>query len=202
MKTLTFVFYTIVVFLISNFNVSFWVIPSLGILTGYITYRTNFKSRNMFKFFIFRSYIKIRQNLNRLNNSINRQEVKNEILPIQSKSVRLWKLLLRDSDSVISCSMVNKIRQIEKDNMLLILSPINEMDYQMTIMDVDNNKSCLFEISIGGKYSESIIDLFDDENERRMKLGQLEKRESIHNDLDKLLSQQEQTLKKNNHSKG
>jgi hypothetical protein len=98
--------------------------------------------------------------------------------------------------------MVNKIRQIEKDNMLLILSPINEMDYQMTIMDVDNNKSCLFEISIGGKYSESIIDLFDDENERRMKLGQLEKRESIHNDLDKLLSQQEQTLKKNNHSKG
>jgi hypothetical protein len=77
----------------------------------------------------------IEETLDKLNRNISKEETKSEILPIQYKSVRLWKLLLRDGDSVISCSMVNKIRQIEKDNMLLILSPINEMDYQMTIME-------------------------------------------------------------------
>jgi hypothetical protein len=109
--------------------------------------------------------------------------------------MRLWKLLLRDLGSQISCSLGNRIRQIEKDNMLLILSPINQVDYQLTIMDVDNNKSCLYEIPVHSKFAESLIEIFDTENERRMSIGQIEKRKSIHNDLDKLISQQENALK-------
>lgn len=148
------------------------------------------------KIYLFRKYIRtkwyIRSVKNRLNNDI---EVKDN-LPIQQKSTKLWKLLLKDSDSVISCSLVNKIRQIEKDNMLIILSPMNEMDCLMTIMDVDDHKSCLYEIRFGQKSSLSLMDLFDVENERRMLLGQTEKRESIHNDLDKLLKQQEEVLRK------
>jgi hypothetical protein len=69
------------------------------------------------------------------------------------------------------------------------------MDFQMTIMDVESNRSCLFEITFGNKNSETIIDLFDSENEKRMILGQQEKRNSIQSDLDKLLQQQEQSLK-------
>jgi hypothetical protein len=38
--------------------------------------------------------------------------------------------------------------------------------------------------------------MVDTENEKRMLLGQSEKRESIHNDLDKLLFQQEDVLRK------
>ena len=151
---------------------------------------------NNIKINLFRKYIKtkwyIRKVKNRLNNDI---EVKDN-LPIQLKSTKLWKLLLKDPESVISCSMVNKIRQIERDNMLIILSPMNEMDCLMTIMDVDDYKSCLYEIRFAQKSALSLMDLFDVENERRMLLGQTEKRDSIHNDLDKLLKQQEEILRK------
>jgi hypothetical protein len=92
--------------------------------------------------------------------------------------------------------MVNKTRQIERDNMLLILTPMNEVDHLMTIMDVDDHKSCLYEIRFSNKSSQNLIELFDTENEKRMQDGQSEKRNSIHNDLDKLLKQQEDVLKK------
>ena len=92
--------------------------------------------------------------------------------------------------------MIDKVRQIERDNMIVLLSPMNEVDHLMTIMDVDDNKSCLYEIRFSNKSSQNLIDLFDTENEKRMLQGQSEKRESIHNDLDKLLKQQEDILKK------
>jgi hypothetical protein len=63
-------------------------------------------------------------------------------------------------------------------------------------MDVDENKSCLYEIRFGDKSSTVLMDLFDTENEKRMLMGQSEKRESIHNDLDKLLKQQEDVLRR------
>jgi hypothetical protein len=151
---------------------------------------------NTFKRQVLRKYIQVSWYLksvkNRLNNDV---EIKDN-LPIQQKTSKLWKLLLKDPDSVISCSMVNKIRQIEKDNMLIIMSPLNEVDCLLTIMDVDENKSCLYEIRFGQKSALALMDLFDVENERRMLIGQTEKRNSIHNDLDKLLKQQEDVLRR------
>lgn len=149
-----------------------------------------------FKIFLFRKYIKTKEYCRSIKDRVTESRESHDNLPIQVKSAKLWKLLLRDAGSVISCSMVNKIRQIERDNMLIIMSPLNEMDSMMTIMDVDNNKSCLYEIRFGNKSSSTLIELFDTENERRMLIGQSEKRESIHNDLDKLLFQQEDVLKK------
>jgi hypothetical protein len=149
-----------------------------------------------FKIFLLRKYIKTKEYCRSLKDKVTESRDSHDNLPIQVKSAKLWKLLLRDSGSVISCSMVNKIRQIERDNMLIIMSPLNEMDSMMTIMDVDNNKSCLYEIRFGNRSSSNLIELFDTENERRMLLGQSEKRESIHNDLDKLLFQQEDVLRK------
>jgi len=172
-----------------------WIIPAIIFLVGYVAYSVNFRNRSHFKFFLFKQYLKIRNYVQKVSINIQHSQGNQELLPIQSKSIRLWKLLLKDPDSTISCSLVNKIRQIEKDNMLLILSPINQMDFQMTIMDVESNRSCLFEITFGNKNSETIIDLFDSENEKRMILGQQEKRNSIQSDLDKLLQQQEQSLK-------
>jgi hypothetical protein len=148
------------------------------------------------KYYFLRKYVKAKWYIKSVKNSLNHDIEIKDNLPIQQKSTKLWKLLLKDSDSVISCSMVNKIRQIEKDNLLIILSPINELDCQMTIMDVDEFKSCLYEIRFGQKSAFTLIDLFDVENERRMLIGQTEKRDSIHNDLDKLLKQQEGTLRK------
>lgn len=150
---------------------------------------------NRYKRNILRGYINFKWYFSRVKSKFETQELPDN-RPIQIKSFRLWKLLLKDQDSVISCSMVNKTRQIERDNMLLILTPMNEVDHLMTIMDVDDHKSCLYEIRFSNKSSQNLIELFDTENEKRMQDGQSEKRNSIHNDLDKLLKQQEDVLKK------
>jgi len=172
-----------------------WVYFTIFGLVSVGTYKVRFKNKKRFKYFLFRNYLNLKHSMSNFHNKINHHQQDFEILPIQNKSVRLWKLLLRDENSQISCSLVNRIRQIEKDNMLLILSPVNQMDFQLTIMDVDSNKSCLYEIPIYSKFSENLIEIFDLENEKRMNLGQNEKRQSIHNDLDKLISQQELILK-------
>ncbi len=151
---------------------------------------------NQIKRNIFRKYISTKWYFKSIQKKLDNDTDPKDNLPIQVKSMKLWKLLLKDGDSVISCSMVNRVRQIEKDNMLILMSQFNEKDYLMTIMDVDEFKSCLYEIRFGEKSAESLTDLFDTENERRMLIGQTEKRESIHNDLDKLLKQQEDVLKK------
>jgi hypothetical protein len=150
---------------------------------------------NRLKRQLFKLYIQSKWSISNVKSKFHTPEIP-ENRPIQIKSHRLWKLLLCDKNSVISCSMVNKTRQIEKNNMLVILSPLNEMDNLMTIMDVDENKSCLYEIRFGPNTSSDLIELFDMENEVRMKAGQSEKRESIHNDLDKLLKQQEDVLRR------
>ena len=145
---------------------------------------------------LFKKYVILKWQFNDVKEKLNNNVEVKDNLPIQLKSIKLWKLLLKDSDSIISCSMINKTRQIEKDNMLVIMIPLNEMDYAMTIMDVDEFKSCLYEIRFHNKSSEYLIELFDTENERRMLLGQTEKRNSINNDLDKLLKQQEDVMKR------
>ncbi len=170
--------------------------PILLLFVGYGSYKISFKNKSSFKRFVLRNFIKAKWFFNNVNDKIKTNPANEEILPIQLKSIKLWKLLLKDDESQISCSLINKIRQIEKDNMLLILSPVNQIDYQLTIMDVDGNKSCLYEIPIYSKSSEILIDMFDKENQRRMDLGQSDKRDSIHNDLDKLISQQQESLKR------
>jgi len=174
-----------------------WLTLSSFLFVSYGTYKIKFKTKNRFKRFLLRNYIKVRQYIQQLNDRMQANPEVIEALPIQYKSVRLWKLLLRDEGSQITCSLGNRIRQIEKNNMLLILSPINQQDFMLTIMDVDSEKSCLYEVPIHSKYSESLIEIFDSENEKRMTIMQKEKKQSIHNDLDKLISQQEQVLRKN-----
>ena len=105
---------------------------------------------------------------------------------LQERAIGLWKLCLRDKKTNLSSSLGNKYRQIGKDNMMIVLSPINAVDYLMTIMDVDNSKSCLYEVRIGQKMSNIIIMAFDTENEKRMRLEEEERRNLIFKDLDKL----------------
>ena len=117
---------------------------------------------------------------------------------MQEKALRLWKLCLKDRETNITCSISNKTRQIEKNNMLITLSTLSSssIDYQMTIIDVDKDKSCLYEIRLSDRIAQSVITSFDVENERRMKEGEDEKRNSICSDLDKLLLQEEVAVNK------
>ena len=157
---------------------------------GYLYFRYRFKKINTFKYFLIRTYIKLNKFFKQIDSKVTYHE-ETSISPMQEKAVKLWKLCLRDKTTNISCSISNQIRQIEKNNLLIILSPLNQIDYLMSILDIDNGKNCIYEIRIGQKLAESVISTFDNENEKRMREGEEERRNSIYNDLDKLLSQQE-----------
>jgi hypothetical protein len=168
----------------------------ISMISSYLMFKAKFKTEKRFRYFFLKNYVTINSFFKKVDNKIKYESEENKISPMQEKAVRLWKLCLRDKETNISCSISNRTRQIEKTNMLIILSPLNQLDYLMTILDIDDkNKSCLYEIRIGPKMAEGVISSFDNENERRMREGEEERRNSIYNDLDKLLQQEEQALK-------
>lgn len=163
-------------------------------IVGYFYFRYRFKKITTFKYFLIRVYVKMNSFFKDIDDKVAYQE-ETTTSPMQEKAVKLWKLCLRDKNTNISCSISNQIRQIEKNNLLIILSPLNQIDYLMSILDIDNGKNCIYEIRIGKKLAEGVISTFDNENEKRMREGEEERRNSIYNDLDKLLLQQEHSIK-------
>ena len=161
----------------------YWVLISTILTIGSL--QLQFKTWKRFRLSLIRVYISLNKFFKRIDAKMKYNEDLNAT-ELQEKAIGLWKLCLKDKDTNLSSSLSNQYRQIEKRNMMIVLSPINAVDYLMTIMDVDNSKSCLYEVRIGQKMSEGIISLFDTENERRMRLGEEERRSLIFKDLDKL----------------
>ena len=180
---------------ITNIQFSIWLIPYS--LFGWAFFKYKFKNVRSFKWLLLKKYVLVNSFFRKIDTKVAYSE-ENTITPLQEKAVRLWKLCLKDKETNISCSISNKTRHIEKNNMLITLSPLNQLDYLMCILDTENNKECLYEIRIGAKLSDSVITSFDIENERRMKMGEEERRKSIYKDLDKLLLQEESALKRIN----
>jgi hypothetical protein len=170
---------------LSKIKFIYWVISFSIILLS--LYKYKFKSEKLFKYFIFKNYLNINKSLKWFDTKVTSGEIK--VSPMQEKAVKLWKVCLKNKKSIISCSISNKIRHIEKNNLLITLSPTNQIDYLMTI--IDNNKSCLYEIRISSKLADDVILSFDVENQRRMMIIEESKRKFIYNDLDKLLSSEE-----------
>lgn len=111
--------------------------------------------------------------------------------PYQDKAIRLWKLTLKDTESKLGVN-TQGVRQIEKDNLLIIFQYTDSNSNSiLTIMD--NN---VYELSIPPKQSITICDYFDDEMDRRMNKSVSAKRVIIETDLDKLVNSQDIQLKK------
>lgn len=121
-----------------------------------------------------------------LNDSISIEREK--ITPNEEKAIRLWKLCLKDENSVLAYNNTG-VRHIEKDNILIILHPSGNLYYIMTIMDINTSGNALYEINIPKKEAQDVCDSFDNELEKRMKKVENSKRRLIENDLDKLLNQ-------------
>jgi hypothetical protein len=143
-----------------------------------------------FKYFILKKIIKAKRHFKSIKNGLSSELTTSDDTLMQNKSIKLWKLLLKDNDSFISCSPINRIRQIEKDSLLITLTPVNQVDYQMVILDANEEKSSLYEIHQSQKSLLELITSFDNENERRMMIGRTRRISQINNDLDKLLKKQ------------
>ena len=115
------------------------------------------------------------------------------ITTYEGKAIRLWKILLKDEDTQMNYN-TSGVRQIEKDNVLMMFQPAGNSEYLMTLFDVDDTRRSLYELRIPQKESEVVSDYFDTEMEKRMKKAENNKRSIIETDLDKLLEKEEKIL--------
>ena len=116
-----------------------------------------------------------------------------QITTYEEKAIRLWKILLKDEDTQMNYN-TSGVRQIEKDNVLMMFQPAGNSEYLMTLFDVDDTRRSLYELRIPQKESEVVSDYFDTEMEKRMKKAENNKRSIIETDLDKLLEKEEKLL--------
>ena len=111
----------------------------------------------------------------------------------EEKAMRLWKILLRDENTQMAFN-ANGVRQIEKDNIFMILQSSSGSYYIMTLMDIKDSRRSLYELHIPIKHADVLTDFFDDEMERRMRRAESNKRKIIENDIDSLLEQEEKVM--------
>jgi hypothetical protein len=130
---------------------------------------------------------------NSLDNRITPDE--NKITtPFQEKGIKLWRLCLKDSSAKLAFNTTG-VRQIEKENLLLVFQHNPGGESVMTIMDINDSSKNIYELNILTKQSNYVCDLFDDEMDKRMSLVESTKRQIIETDLDNLLVVQENLLK-------
>ena len=130
---------------------------------------------------------------NSLDNRITPDEYK-IVTPFQEKGIKLWRLCLKDSSTKLAFN-TNGVRQIEKENLLLVFQHNPSGESVMTIMDINDSSKNIYELNILSKQSIYVCDLFDDEMDKRMSLVESTKREIIETDLDNLLVAQESLLR-------
>ena len=114
--------------------------------------------------------------------------------PFQEKAIKLWRLCLKDGSTKLAFN-TNGIRQIEKENLLLVFQHNSSGESVMTIMDINDSSKNIYELNILSKQSLYVCDLFDDEMDRRMCMADSAKRQMIETDLDNLVLAQEGKLK-------
>jgi hypothetical protein len=117
------------------------------------------------------------------------------ITPFQEKAIRLWKLVLKDTNSKLAFNTYG-IRQIEKDNLLIVFQHNTTGESVMTIMDTKESNNNLYELHIPLKQSMYVCDLFDGEMDKRMNNVESKKRSIIETDLDNLIKEEEKNIKK------
>lgn len=130
---------------------------------------------------------------NSLDNRITPDEYK-IMTPFQEKGIKLWRLCLKDNSTKLAFN-TNGIRQIEKENLLLVFQHNPSGESVMTIMDISDSSKNIYELNILSKQSAYVCDLFDDEMDKRMSLVESTKRQIIETDLDNLLVAQESLLR-------
>ena len=138
--------------------------------------------------------VKWRQWRNSIGDTMSFDENK-VITPFQEKAIRLWKLVLKDSESQLAFNTYG-IRQIEKDNLLLVFQHNSAGESVMTIMDTKESNNNLYELHIPLKHSIYVCDLFDGEMDKRMSNVESKKRFIIETDLDNLIKEEEKNLKR------
>ena len=117
------------------------------------------------------------------------------ISPTQEKAIRVWKLVVKDVTSKLEFN-TSGIRQVTKDNLLIVFQHNATGDSVMTIMETKENNNNIYDLHIPIRQSMYICNIFDGEMDKRMYNGETKKRSIIEKDLDNLIKEQTK-MKKN-----
>lgn len=142
-------------------------------------------------FAIKRLIIRYRRWKKRIDNKLSNRN--NELDPLEEKSIKLWKLCLKDRSTQLTYNS-SGIRQLEKEKIFLIFKPSGSI-HIMTIMDVTKDRKSVYEVHIPDGISKEICDFFDIEMEKRMRQAENNKKSIISDDIDRLIEQEEKELK-------
>jgi hypothetical protein len=154
------------------------------------------KSNNMsifgrIKFKILKRFAKTNKGWNRIKNRIDNKS--HTLDSYQEKAIKLWDLCLHDKEAQIYCSISTFKRQIEKDDLLIILAPTGNRNNGITIIDMTDGHHNCFNINFSDRLEGVIDDLkeaFDVEMEKRVRYIEFSKKEIMNKDLDHLVSVQ------------
>lgn len=165
-------------------NLFFYLYPFSMSLLGFVVYKSKFKNPTRLKFFMLRRYVSMKSDIT----TFIKKQTKStyEETPIHWKAKKLWTSLLKDDKTKITASLVTKDIHLENNDFLLCLNRMNEVDYLLTIFNVNSQKSYLYEITIKDKLAEFFIDSFNTENEKRLAKSKELKLSLIDKDLNSL----------------
>lgn len=156
-------------------------------IVGFVVYKSKFKNPNRLKFFMLRRYVSMKSDITTFIK--NQTKSTYEETPIHWKAKKLWTSLLKDPKTKFTSSLITKDIHLENNNFLLCLNRMNEVDYLLTIFNVNNQRSYLYEVTIKDKLAEFFINSFNEENEKRLEKIKQTKVELINKDLTKLCDQ-------------
>ena len=118
-----------------------------------------------------------------------KEENKHEMTPMHTKSKRLWTSLLKDPKTKFTTSLITKDIHLENSNFLLCLNRMNEVDYLLTIFNINSNRSYMYELALKSNIAQFFIDSFNEENETRLEKTKMVKISLINRDMEKLCNQ-------------
>lgn len=117
-----------------------------------------------------------------------------KLTPFEEKGIKLWKMCLKDDNCQMAYNSYGD-RQIEKNTLFITLNPHVGTDaHTMTIMDITNERRCVYELHLDGKSAKDVCQFFDEEMDKRMKKKESIKRSLIETDIDKLIEEEQMSL--------
>ena len=140
----------------------------------YLIYKFRFKRIGVLKFYLLRNLNKINKMYRSVDNKI--YSSRSQLNSTQERVIDLFNSFLIDKSSLLNASLSTYTRTIQKGSSLIVLRTTE--DCTITIIG-GGDVNLLFEVYIPSSYSREMIKSFDKEQEKRMSVMEIKKRNQL-----------------------
>lgn len=147
----------------------------------YLVYKIRFKNFRRFKIYLFRKWINYKSKRSNIISGYKTND------PLIEKSIQIWKLCVKQKNSELHFSYLSKARQVKLGEYFLMFT---EVGYERGIIKVHYNSegcSSYYECYIKKNHLEDVVDYFDLEVEKRMRVIENQNKSKVISSLDSLI---------------